>query len=344
MYRSIKLIFPFILSILLIILNSCDDGPTDPEVEPGKRNYVWEIDTLDVYAPISKIWGSEPNDVWAICYDGIWHYDGKEWKTDGISRPISPHALWGFTKDAVFIGGMNGKIWKYNGTSWRSFAELEKEGTDFIALENIWGTSSNNFYAVGAGPDDELFANHCVITHFDNNKWEIFDTDILKGNVVHFYTNKHDKKNYFRLTKIGGIVHSDSTIIYEYENKKFTKLYSSVAVHGLQADIKLINNVVYFILGNRIAIRRNNEFETVLNVNNSNFYQRIWGRNSKDIFLLMTDGLAHYNGNDIEYLFYFNVTPQTQIYGGAIFDDEVFFNVYEARTALKYIYHGILRD
>jgi len=49
-------------------------------------------------------------------------------------------------------------------------------------------------------------------------------------------------------------------------------------------------------------------------VENPNFYQRMWGRNSKDIFLLMTDGLAHYNGTDIEYLFYFNITPRTQIY------------------------------
>ena len=96
-------------------------------------------------------------------------------------------------------------------------------------------------------------------------------------------------------------------------------------------------------MGNQIAILVNNQFKTILNVDNPSFYQRIRGRNSKDIFLLMTDGLAHYNGTDMKYLFYFNVTPRTQIYGAALFDNEVFFLVYEAQTHLNLIYHGILK-
>ena len=91
-------------------------------------------------------------------------------------------------------------------------------------------------------------------------------------------------------------------------------------------------------------MRDNSKFTTVLYVDNANFYQRIWGRNSKDIFLLMTDGLAHYNGTDIEYLFYFNKIPRTQISGAALFEEEVFFTVYEALTGLKYIYHGKLNN
>ncbi|MDT3695538.1 MAG: hypothetical protein ROY99_04035 [Ignavibacterium sp.] len=79
-----------------------------------------------------------------------------------------------------------------------------------------------------------------------------------------------------------------------------------------------------------------------MQVSNSNFYQRIWGRNSKDIFLLMTDGLAHYNGTDIQYLFYFNKVPRTQIYGVALFDKDAFFLVYESQTGLSFVYHGKL--
>ena len=120
-------------------------------------------------------------------------------------------------------------------------------------------------------------------------------------------------------------------------------MYASEETWGKQADISLIDNKVYFILGNKIATRENDQFKTLVNVDNPNFYQRIWGRNSKDIFLLMTDGLAHYNGSDLKYLFYFNKTPQTQIYGAALFENEVFFTVYEASTDLKYIYHGTLK-
>ncbi len=54
----------------------------------------------------------------------------------------------------------------------------------------------------------------------------------------------------------------------------------------------------------------------------------------------MTDGLAHYNGSDIQYLFYFNTTPRTQIFGVALFEKEVFFLVYESQTRLSMSYHG----
>ena len=133
----------------------------------------------------------------------------------------------------------------------------------------------------------------------------MFNTNGIKGIVEHLYKNGLDNKIYLRLTKIGDATTFDSTIIYEYMNNKYINLYSSIESKGLQADISLINNEVYFVLGNKIAIRRNNQFQTIITVDNPNFYQRIWGRNSKDIFLLMTDGLAHYDGSDIEYLFYF---------------------------------------
>ena len=106
--------------------------------------------------------------------------------------------------------------------------------------------------------------------------------------------------------------------------------------------MSLIDGEVYFILGRKIAKRINNEFITVLNLGNTNFDNDIWGRSSKDIFLRMTDGLAHYNGSDIEYLLHFD-KPRTQIFGAALFEKEVFFIVYESPTNLNLIYHGVLK-
>ena len=346
-YLAILLFFCSLF--FLLNFSSCDDGPTEPNVEPGRRDYTWEVDTLAVEnAHLYKLWGSSPTDVWATGSGSwldktIWHYDGVNWSTDGKSRIINPHALWGFTHNEVYIGGSDGRIWKFDSAQWSEFAKLETEGTEFISFENIWGTIPNDFYAVGHGPDDARYANYSIITHYYNGNWQIFDPKSLIGNVVHFYTNKSDQKQYFMLSKIGGATHPDSTIIYEYKDDNYIKLYVSLETKGQYADIALIDDEVYFILGNEIATRSKNQFKNLVTINNPNFYQRIWGRNSNDIFLLMTDGLAHYNGSDLEYLFYFNKTPQTQIFGAAIFDHEVFFNVYEASTDLKFIYHGTLK-
>jgi len=334
--------------IALLSFNTCD-SPTEiiDDAIPGRRDYVWSIDTLDAPGNFYYgLWGSSPINVWTVTSSNwdksIFHFNGDEWISNQVVGLFNLKGLHGFSSDNIFVGADNGSIWRFDGNNWKLFAKLQKEGTDYFLFQNIWGESQSDFYAFGSGPDKNHLANNSIIAHYTNGDWTMLNTDIIQGNVAHLYKNKSDNKIYFRLTKVGGIQHIDSTIIYEYTGTSYTKLYSSIETHGLQADISLINGEVYFILGDEIAKRVNNQFQTILNVNSPKFYQRIWGRNSKDIFLLMTDGLVHYNGTDLEYLFYFNVTPQTQIYGAALFKKDVFFLVDEFRTGNKFIYHGKL--
>lgn len=331
---------------------SCNPNLTGPyEDPPGRRDYVWIVDTLSgLNCQRSRMWSSSPTDIWATSISNwgvsISHYNGFKWTYYGIPGIIQPNAIYGFSSNDIFLGDENGKIWKYNGKSWALFTQIEGEGTAYFLFENIWGESLNDFYAVGSGPDEEGFFNVSCIAHCYNNHCIKLNTDSLKGDVVRLYKNKTDNKIYFRLTKIGGIAHTDSTIIYEYTNGQYKKLYSNIETKGLRSDISLINDEVYFILGNQITKRINNQFQPIFQVNNLSFYQRIWGRNSKDIFLLMTDGLAHYNGSTIEYLFNFsksNETPWTQVYGAALFENDVFFLVDEPPTGLSLVYHGKLK-
>lgn len=336
-----------LLSTILLAQNTCDDNPVnDDDLKPGRRDYTWTVDTLDgLNSPRYRLWGSSPSDVWAITHSAwevsISNYDGSGWTSHGVTGLINPFSIYGFSNNNIFVGAENGQIWKYDGISWVLFAELTKDGHSDIVFDNIWGDSNNNFYAFGAYPDENGYATNGVIAHFNNSKWDMLNTSEIYGIVEHLYKNLSDNKIYLQV--IGGREFTDSTHIYEYVNNEYHKLYSNIWTQGLQGDISLINDEVYFILGNEIAKRKNNQFETLLHVGNPNFYQRIWGRNSKDIFLLMTDGLAHYNGSDVEYLFYFNITPRTQIYSAALFDDEAFFLVYEAQSGLSLVYHGLLK-
>ncbi|MEJ2103640.1 MAG: hypothetical protein P8X47_03570 [Ignavibacteriaceae bacterium] len=342
-----------VLLIFVLLSLSCNESSSTQydNIPAGRRDYIWTVDTINTpYDAMGRMWGSSPSDIWTTS-DGSWdesisHFNGNKWTSFGVTGIIVPWAVYGFAYNDVYVGAENGTIWNFNGNSWIKFAELTKDGHSDLHFENIWGESPDDIYAFGAYPDQTGAFNETVIAHFNNGSWSMLNTDNLIGYVEHYYKNSPDNKFYLRLTKIGAPQFFDSTIIYEYRNDKYYKLYSSKESKGLQADISLINNEVYFILGNQIARRVNNQFLTILNVDNPNFYQRIWGRNSKDIFLLMTDGLAHYNGNDVEYLFHFtlgDVKPWTQIFGATLFEQDSFFLVYEPTTHLNLIYHGTLK-
>jgi hypothetical protein len=344
-----KKIFLAIILLMIISFNACDENPINGDnVKPGRRDYTWTVDTLDgLNSPRFRMWGSSPSDIWATTTSNwnvsISHFNGSQWTSYGVPGLIQPNGVYGFTSNNILIGAENGQIWRFDGNSWNLFAELTKDGRNDIVFNDIWGDSPDNFFAFGAYPDEYGY-NNSVIAHFNNRTWMMFNTDELYGIVTDLYKNFSDNRIYLMVN--GGRNLTDSTQVYEYTQEKYIKLYGNIWTKGLQADISLVNGEVYFVLGGQIARRVNNQFQTILNVNNPEFYQRIWGRSSKDIFLLMTDGLAHYNGSDIEYLFHFTfgqATPWTQIYGAALFENEVFFLVDEPPTDLSLVYHGILK-
>lgn len=343
-----KLKIFLVLTLLVFVQVSCNttEPPIPPEDKPGRRDYTWNVDTLNYpSATLYRLWGSSPTDIWATS-TGDWdksisHFGGNRWTSYGVSGMNSPHSIYGFSSNSIYIGTSGGGIWKFNGSSWNLIAQLSKDGHSDIVFDNIWGESATDFYAFGAYPDSNGSANNSVIAHYYNNNWKMLNTEGIIGIIERIFKNETEENIYLRNSRIGNGIYPDSTLIYEYKSGNYKQLYSSVWTKGLQADISLINNEIYFILGNQIAKRVNDQFQTFLQINNSNFYQRIWGRNSKDIFLFMTDGLAHYNGTDIEYLFPITKSP-TQIFGAAIFEKEVFFLVYESPTHLNLIYHGQL--
>jgi hypothetical protein len=345
---SIKKKLKVFLLLCLSILTQLSCNTTEPtdELKPGRRDYIWTVDTLNYpFATLYRIWGSSPTDVWATS-PGNWdksisHFNGNRWTSYGVTGMNVPSSIFGFAPNSIFIGTGGGGIWKFDGNNWNKIAEITKDGRNDIVFDNIWGKAQNDLYAFGAYTDSNGLANNSVIARFRNNNWSIINNDEIKGIVEHLFENNVDGKIYFQSIKIGGFAHPDSTILYEYYNSHFAKIYSGVWDYENTGDISLILGEVYFIIGKRITKRVNNEFKTFLNLDNTNFDNYIWGLSSKNIFIRMTDGMAHYNGSNIEYLVNFS-KPRTKIPGAILFDNEVFFIVYEASTNLNLIYHGKL--
>lgn len=177
-----KKITQFLLSAVLLcslFLNlGCkkDDGscPTCPtNIEPGRRDYTWFIDTIYAGGNIIRgIDGVSPNDVWVISTPGdlsktFYHFDGTRWSTDGVNRSIAPAAIRAFASNNVWSVGLGSEIWHYDGNAWNSQTKLTADSSSYYSLEDIDGISSTNMYAVGY----DITTGTGVLLFFDGNIW-----------------------------------------------------------------------------------------------------------------------------------------------------------------------------
>ncbi|NUN15055.1 MAG: hypothetical protein HUU55_15605 [Myxococcales bacterium] len=146
-------------------------------------NGTWEI-MNDVSLPgttLYGVWGSAPDDVWAVGGvfktpvggaepegDVVIHYDGQSWKRVSVpyleSKPASAaknlFKVWGVSSKDVFIVGDSGLALHYDGSSWRK----EDTGVTGVPLFTVSGRSADDVYAIGgfSGP---------VLVHWDGNVW-----------------------------------------------------------------------------------------------------------------------------------------------------------------------------
>jgi len=132
----------------------------------------------------------------------------------------------------------------------------------------------------------------------------------------------------------------DSSIIYEFDGIKLNKIYQGLQNSNEIAGIEKINDEIYFLKGSMLFKYVNNDFKFLLDVGEPSAF---FGRSSKDIFLGKLNGIAHYNGTDIQYVYPFN-DQSIRIFMGIVFEKEVFFLAYDINKSLNLIIRGKLNQ
>ena len=339
--RILKL-FLLTAGLSLLVLASCD--LFIPKTEPGSRNYEWTLDTL--YMPmnyISSVWGASPDDVWAVGaggteYDRLLHYDGTRWST--YTNEIiwcDGRIIFGFCADDIWMGGQAGwlergaGIWHYDGQQWKQhYVYSPEEPYRAIYIHDIWGSSPDNVYACGLRTfydETNIFLCKGFVLHYDGTAWRelaradfnsqflrvrneneivyvtsyTIDPDTLSGGDYEFYQVKNDSSFY----KIGS-----------YKESKIRWI-------GLSS----IDEKVYLTIGQNAYRYKKNKFKHFLYVDNEKFYNNVYGRSENDVFLSMRDGIMHYNGEDIEYI-YESPSNDMDIFGTPlILENDIFYSV-----------------
>jgi hypothetical protein len=122
---------------------------------------------------VEGVWGSAPNDVWAVGWSQIWHYDGRGWTSLNVGWPL-PHfdGVWGLSSKNVYAYHAGGVV-HYDGVEWRPMPGLPYSGNSEVRYSGVWGTAPDNLFV--ASP-----YNLKGFKHWDGSTW----MDIARDNIV----------------------------------------------------------------------------------------------------------------------------------------------------------------
>ena len=114
-----------------------------------------------------RVWGSSPNDVWAVGDAGtILHWDGTAWLDSSVSgHPDGFLNVWGSGPSDVWAVGFRngtGPIFHWDGTNWQRVFTAPR------VLEGIWGTGPMDVWASGGVSGSEV---NGILLHFDGTEW-----------------------------------------------------------------------------------------------------------------------------------------------------------------------------
>jgi len=340
----------FLLLILFLLFNlSCDTTEPTDDIKPGRRDYTWTVDTLNTQMNrIQSIWGSSPNNVWAVGPGGLnanerlWHFDGNVWQPYQQVLPISPECIYGINQNDIWIGGSDGKIFHFDGAIWNQVNSISRPDTTGNWIGEIWCESANSVYATGTAFVTQEPRQRSFILHYDGVKWK------------EVYFSK-SKLQLFRMQKSGNVLFLSGIILtltaepdtmgfYKFEKNKLVEIYRNTTDNIIHLSLCQIGNEPYFLIGQDLTKYANNKFVKVASFNHQSFGYNASGRNEKDIFVRMVDGVAHYNGINLEYLYQFSNQYTSYLNRPLIFEKDVLFAVHDNINDLNLILRGHLTD
>jgi len=341
----------FILSSLFLTLCT---NPTEPketllpekEYEPGTRDYVWSIDTLNNDAPFNyytKIWGSSPNDIWIVGGGPkenmqILKFNGDSvYSIYDIDITSTPWSVFGFDSNDVWIGGSNFDIKHYDGESLTTYSRLPLEGFRSSGISDIWGINKSDVFAVGglSNNDGSLYAS---IMHYNGIDWQysvdpIFNLQFLQI----FKDNFHD--DYYLLAHRVSAQNPDSAYIIKFDGNSIHEENIASSINPLAKQLALMDGTLYFMIDEELYKLWNGKIAKKLSLNGTSVSGiKIFGRNENDFFIQCDRGIGHYDGINLRVLY--NITERFGIVDGIIFDNDVFFMGFFKDSFKFFLIHG----
>lgn len=229
-FLPLAVLLPLLIAFLFTGLDCKKDDPIDPgdtthAPDTTSHSFRWEVDTIGTlynYSPLDDIWGTSDSNVYGVGYVNrpsgqlpvnIMHWDGRKWTAIEYSVGYLS-SIYGFASNDIWAVGHGfgnpsfyGLVAHWDGNSWRTW-----KFSQYPSLLSIWGTSSRNLYAVGAGG---------VILKYDGVLWVQVPSGV--GGIIKGIWGVSNNEIY----AVGNYSETDSGFVLKFDGSRWRKLIES---------------------------------------------------------------------------------------------------------------------
>jgi hypothetical protein len=257
-----------------------DAGPPDaglPDavvIDDVDAGWSFRADASMGFADLAAVWGSGPDDVWAVGYNMIVHWDGTTWSISPAN--VGPlDSVWGSSRTDVWAVGDLGAVFHYDGTLW-----LPADAGTSAALNGVWGSGAGDVWAVG-----EQDAGGLVL-HWDGKAWS--RSDIIDAGLNAVWGSS-------------GLVWAagNANHISEYKNGSWSAQDIQVSVpDDLLGVWGSSPTSVWAVSANGPLVYYDGDQNLWAPVNSSFGLDSVWGSGADDVWGVGFGGtIVHYDGN-----------------------------------------------
>ena len=343
--RTIQYLVLLLILFLSLNLNlSCEKGTEPEQLKPGRRDYTWTVDTLNINLPNYLTYrffeGNSPNDLWLgtldASYDAsLWHYNGDKWET--VFFPgYATSALCLSEDSSLWVGTKNSTIWKGFKGDWVDRIDINIDGFEDVKIFDFCYKSENDIYGVGVAGNYNTHHYMGIIMHYNGLEWKLIKIDEIRisfDKIV--FQEKENIFFIFGLKQDNGVF-SNSIYLFDGENIK------NLLTENHDIYISQIDNIAYIDNDRKIYKYKDSSLVLWKDFNGTGFNSGIVGRSENDFISSAFNGIWHYNGIDGKVIYETELDVQSKI----MFEKDIFVASEEFTAGgRKYIIiHGKLKE
>ena len=233
-----------------------------------------DLETLD---RIGDIWGISSNDVYAVTWEDLYHYDGNAWTVVLSTTDFYMHWVRGTSSDDIIVGGYTRMILHYDGIEW-----TELWNTDLTNSADAFMFTSID--AIILDRDGQLFRyDGSTIDRFDQDYW-IFPLISVSGTAIN--------------SVYAG---AEEGYVYRYDGSSWSEM-ARPTTENLNDIIAFSDDDICVLSPN--AVYHYNGFSWNLIGSGDVGGVTMWGLSSDNLYTAGGGRVSHYDGSNWEELRY----------------------------------------